>query len=209
VKNCAERLSQIAAHHHLNVAAAMGGHVWAKGFLRLAECQRPPVTEFEILISHFGLKSPKKCNKLRQIQPHTYLRDDKPTMHTEEVLVSTGEHSNHAVTSLSSSWLFSLFQCKLLWDGPASEHWRSQMRSNSLTVCSSGSQAQITFLALHLNPLSMLQNLLNLFKWMGKICSVWCKWVQCLVMDELKQIRISSLESLIFASLQLEYKAVL
>jgi hypothetical protein len=27
VKNCAERLSQIAAHHHLNVAAAMGGHV--------------------------------------------------------------------------------------------------------------------------------------------------------------------------------------
>jgi hypothetical protein len=29
VKNCTERVSQIAAHHHLNIAAAeaMGGHL--------------------------------------------------------------------------------------------------------------------------------------------------------------------------------------
>lgn len=59
--------SQIAARHHLDaVAAAMGGHLWANGFLRLAECQRPLllVTEFEILISHFGLKRSEKVQRI-------------------------------------------------------------------------------------------------------------------------------------------------
>jgi hypothetical protein len=34
---------------------------------------------------------------------------------------------------------------------------------------------------------------------MGKICGVWCKRVQCLVMGEIKQIKISNLKSLIKA----------
>jgi hypothetical protein len=41
---------------------------------------------------------------------------------------------------------------------------------------------------------------------MGKIWGVWCKGVQCLMMGELKQIGISSLRSLIVASLLLQYK---
>jgi hypothetical protein len=47
---------------------------------------------------------------------------------------------------------------------------------------------------------------------MGKILgvlSVWFKAVQYFVMGELKQIRLSSLKSLIFASLPLKYKEVL
>jgi hypothetical protein len=43
----------------------------------------------------------------------------------------------------------------------------------------------------------------------GKIWGVWCKGVQFFMMDELKQIRFSSLKSLIIASLPLKYKEVL
>jgi hypothetical protein len=44
---------------------------------------------------------------------------------------------------------------------------------------------------------------------MGKIWGVWCKGIQCLVVGELKHIKISSLKSLIIASLFMEYKEVL
>jgi hypothetical protein len=44
---------------------------------------------------------------------------------------------------------------------------------------------------------------------MGKIWGIWCNVVQYLVMVEFKQIKISSLKSLIIASLPLEYKEVL
>jgi hypothetical protein len=44
---------------------------------------------------------------------------------------------------------------------------------------------------------------------MREIWGVWCKGVQHSMMDELKQIRISSLKSWIIASLPLKYKKVL
>jgi hypothetical protein len=44
---------------------------------------------------------------------------------------------------------------------------------------------------------------------MGKIHGVWCKGIQCSMMGELKHIKISSLKSLIIASLFMEYKEVL
>jgi hypothetical protein len=46
-------------------------------------------------------------------------------------------------------------------------------------------------------------------KGMEKIWSVWCKEVQCLVMGKLKYIKISSLKSLIVATLPLKYKEAL
>jgi predicted amino acid racemase len=42
-----------------------------------------------------------------------------------------------------------------------------------------------------------------------KKCGVWCKWVQCSVMGDLKQIKLMSLRSLIVAFLPPEYKEVL
>jgi hypothetical protein len=44
---------------------------------------------------------------------------------------------------------------------------------------------------------------------MGKILGVWFKAVQYFVMGELKQIRVSSLNFVMVASLPLEYKDVL
>jgi hypothetical protein len=57
----------------------------------------------------------------------------------------------------------------------------------------------------------MLQKLLNFVKKWGEDMGwgVWCKGVQCLVMGELKQNKISSLKSLIVAFLPLEDKDVL
>jgi hypothetical protein len=52
----------------------------------------------------------EKSEKVQQIDADSakhVLRDDKPTTHTKEVLVSTGEHSNHEVRSLSSLAFFS------------------------------------------------------------------------------------------------------
>jgi len=46
-------------------------------------------------------------------------------------------------------------------------------------------------------------------KLMGKTWVVWCNGVQCLVMGELKHIKISNLKSLIVISLLLEEKEVL
>jgi hypothetical protein len=46
-------------------------------------------------------------------------------------------------------------------------------------------------------------------KGVGKIWGVWCKGVQWQMMGDLKQIRISSLRSLIIASFLLKYKEVL
>jgi len=46
-------------------------------------------------------------------------------------------------------------------------------------------------------------------KGMVKIWGVWCKGIQCSMMGELKQIKISSLKPLIIASFPLEYKEVL
>jgi hypothetical protein len=46
-------------------------------------------------------------------------------------------------------------------------------------------------------------------KGMMKLWGVWCKDVQCSMMGELKQIKISSLKPLIIASFPLEYKEVL
>jgi hypothetical protein len=43
----------------------------------------------------------------------------------------------------------------------------------------------------------------------GKMWDVWCKRVQCLVMGELKHIKISSLKYFIIASWPLKYKEVL
>jgi hypothetical protein len=56
----------------------------------------------------------------------------------------------------------------------------------------------------------MVQQLLNLVKEWGKIWDVWCKGGQCLVMSELKQIKISilNIKSLIVPSLSLEHKEV-
>jgi len=45
-------------------------------------------------------------------------------------------------------------------------------------------------------------------KGIGKIWVVWCKGVKCLLIGELKQIRISSLRSLIIPSLPMEYKVL-
>jgi hypothetical protein len=53
----------------------------------------------------------------------------------------------------------------------------------------------------------MLQKLLNAVKELGKIWG-W-KGVQCSIMGELKQIRISSLKYLVLASLPVEHKQVL
>jgi hypothetical protein len=46
-------------------------------------------------------------------------------------------------------------------------------------------------------------------KYMGEIWDVWCKVVQSLMIGELKQIKISSLEFSIIAFLSLEYKEIL
>jgi hypothetical protein len=62
--------------------------------------------------------------------------------------------------------------------------------------------------ALHL-ALPTLQRLLNFIKEWGKYGGVWCKEVQCLMMGELKQIRILSLIFWIVASLPPEYKELL
>jgi hypothetical protein len=50
------------------------------------------------------------------------------------------------------------------------------------------------------------QKIAQFDKGMEKIWSVWCKEVQCFVMGKLKYIKISSLKSLIVASLPLKYK---
>jgi hypothetical protein len=55
----------------------------------------------------------------------------------------------------------------------------------------------------------MSQRWLNLVKQWGKIWGVWWKGVQCWVMVELTQIKISSLKFWIVASLALGYKEVL
>jgi hypothetical protein len=55
----------------------------------------------------------------------------------------------------------------------------------------------------------MLQKLLNAVNEWGKIWGVSCKEIKCLVMGELKQIRILSLKSLNVASLSLQYKEIL
>jgi hypothetical protein len=44
---------------------------------------------------------------------------------------------------------------------------------------------------------------------MGKTWGVWCMGVKCLLMGELKQIKISSIKSWIIASLLPKYKEVL
>ncbi len=46
-------------------------------------------------------------------------------------------------------------------------------------------------------------------KFIGKIWGVRCKTIQCFMMGELKQIRISSLKFWIIASLFFKYKKVL
>jgi hypothetical protein len=55
----------------------------------------------------------------------------------------------------------------------------------------------------------MLQKLLNVVDEWGKLWGVSYKGIKCLVMGELKQIRILSLKSLIVASLSLQYKEIL
>jgi hypothetical protein len=65
------------------------------------------------------------------------------------------------------------------------------------------SEAPTTFVGLHL-ALPTSQKLLNSAKKWGKIWGVWSKRVQCSVMGEFKQIKISSLKVLIFASLSME-----
>jgi hypothetical protein len=47
--------------------------------------------------------------------------------------------------------------------------------------------------------LSISQKILNLVKEWGRCAGVWCKGAQCSMMCELKQLRISSLKSLMVA----------
>ncbi len=49
----------------------------------------------------------------------------------------------------------------------------------------------------------------NLIKERGKYGGVWCKGVQCSVIGELKEIKVSSLKSSTVASLPLAYKEIL
>jgi hypothetical protein len=55
----------------------------------------------------------------------------------------------------------------------------------------------------------MPQKFANLIKEWGKYGGVWCKGVQCSVIGELKEIKISSLKSWTVASLPLAYKEIL
>jgi hypothetical protein len=59
------------------------------------------------------------------------------------------------------------------------------------------------------NPPPITSNAIKFDKGMGKIWGVWCKGIQCSMIGELKHIKISSLKSLIIASLFMEYKEVL
>jgi hypothetical protein len=92
-------------------------------------------------------------------------------------------------------------------DKEMGKHFKTQTRLN-LTHCSSNFKAQKK----NFNPTPNDSNTTKIFQFdegMGKTWGVQCKGVQCLVMTESKQIRISSLRSLIFAALPLEYKEVL
>jgi len=51
--------------------------------------------------------------------------------------------------------------------------------------------------------------LFNFIKEWGRYGGVWCKEVQCLVMGELKQIKVLNVKFSIVASLPLEYEALL